>query len=229
LVAGLVAVTALAQSPAAAEPAANSISGTVLNDRTGLPLARAHVMLEPAEAGRRPIAADTDDKGAFSIRGVEPGRYSLSASRDGYLTASAAWMGNIRLQHTFWIPSKDVATGVTFRLRPFAVLAGRISLEDGEPAMNIRVEAYREYRHHLRHGYELAGSAATDDRGDYRLFGLQPGSYIVAVAAQPGVSETQTLRYTTTYYANATKLADAPGPARLWAGERRHRCVDEAR
>ena len=59
-------------------------------------------------------------------------------------------------------------------------MAGKISLEDGEPAMNIRVEAYREYRNHLRHGYALAASTATNDRGEYRLFGLQPGSYIVA-------------------------------------------------
>ncbi len=41
--AGLVAVTALAQNGVA--PSVNSIEGTVLNDRTGLPLPRAHVVL----------------------------------------------------------------------------------------------------------------------------------------------------------------------------------------
>jgi hypothetical protein len=215
--AGLVVMTALAQdigAPATAtvHAAATSIEGTVVNDRTGLPLQHGHVTLLPVQAGLTTIAADTDEKGAFAIRDFTPGRYSLRASRDGYLTTSVCWLGAVRLQQTFSIGAKEAIVGVTFRLRPFAVMAGRISFEDGEPAMNIRVEAYREYRNHLRHGYALAGEAATNDRGEYRLFGLRPGSYIVAAAERPTdeqVRETQELRYTTTFYATSTKLGEA--------------------
>src|SRR3984957_3280652 len=171
--AGLVAVTALAQNNVAT--AVNSIEGTVLNDRTGLPLPRAHVVLLPAQAGLSPVAVDADEKGAFAIRDIASGRYSMSASRDGYLTTSVGWMDAVRMQQTFAIGTKEVIAGLTFRLRPFAVMAGRVTFEDGEPAMNIRVETYREYRNHLRHGYALAGSAVTNDRGEYRLFGLHPG------------------------------------------------------
>ena len=92
--AGLVAATALAQTPAA--PAVNSITGTVLNDRTGMPLPRAHVMLLPAQAGLTTVEADTDEKGVFAIRDFESGRYSLSASRDGFLTTSVCWLGTVR-------------------------------------------------------------------------------------------------------------------------------------
>jgi Carboxypeptidase regulatory-like domain len=217
----LVAVTALAQNNVA--PAVNSIEGTVLNDRTGLPLPRAHVVVSPAQAGLSPVAVDADEKGAFAIRDIASGRYSMSASRDGYLTTSVCWLGAVRMQQTFAIGTKEVIAGLTFRLRPFAVMAGRVTLEDGEPAMNIRVEAYREYRNHLRHGYALAGSAVTNDRGEYRLFGLHPGSYIVAAterptAAEEQVRETQALRYTTTFYANSTKLGEAL-PVRLDYGQ----------
>jgi hypothetical protein len=223
VVAGLAAVTALAQDPDISANAVNSIEGTVLNDRTGLPLPRAHVVLLAAQAGLSTVATDADEKGVFAIRGVESGRYSLSASRDGYLTTSVCWMGDVRLQPTFAIGAKEVVKGLTFRLRAFAVMAGRISFEDGEPAMNIRVEAYREYRHHLQQGYALAGSAVTDDRGEYRLFGLQPGAYIVAATERPTAAEeqirdTQALRYTTTFYANSTKLAAAV-PVRLDYGQ----------
>ena len=218
----LVATAALAQSPAAA-PAVNSITGTVLNDRTGLPLPRAQVMLVPAQAGLRGVAVDADEKGAFTIRDIEPGRYSLSASRDGYLTTTVAWLGSVRMQPTFAIGAKEVVSDLTFRLRPFAVMAGRVSFENGEPAMNIRVEAYREYRNHLRHGYALAATVATNDRGEYRLFGLQPGSYIVAATERPTegneqVRETQTMRYATTFYTNSTKLGEAV-PVRLDYGQ----------
>src|ERR1700733_6933831 len=224
MVAGLMPVPALAQSPAAPpNSAANSIEGTVLNDRTGLPLPRAHVVLSPAQAGLGPVAVDADEKGAFAIRDVESGRYSLSASRDGYLATSVCWLGAVRMQQTFSIGAKEAVAGLTFRLRPFAVMAGKISYEDGEPAMNLRVEAYREYRNHLRHGYALAGSAQTNDRGEYRLFGLQPGSYVVAAevgpaAANEQVRETQALRYATTFYANSTKLGEAL-PVRLDYGQ----------
>lgn len=206
----LLAATALAQTPSA--PTVNSITGTVLNDRTGMPLQRAHVMLTPAQAGLTAVEADTDEKGVFTIRDFQSGRYSLNASRDGFLTTSVCWLGTVRMQQTFAIGTKEVVSGLTFRLRPFAVMAGKISLEDGEPAMNIRVEAYREYRNHLRHGYALAASTATNDRGEYRLFGLQPGSYILAA------TETKSLRYATTYYANSTKLGEAV-PVRLDYGQ----------
>jgi hypothetical protein len=217
--AGLIAVTALAQSPVA--PAVNSIEGTVLNDRTGLPLPRAHVVLAGAQAGLSTVAVDADEKGAFAFRDIESGRYSLSVSRDGYLTTSTGWLGGARLPQTFAIGTKEVIAGVTFRLRPFAVMAGKISYEDGEPAMNIRVEAYREYRNHLRHGYTLAGTAVTNDRGEYRLFGLQPGSYIIAATERPTDANErvqETLRTTTTFYANATKLGEAV-PVRLEYGQ----------
>jgi hypothetical protein len=225
---GLIAVAALAQDTSApANPTVNtgvnSIGGAVLNDRTGLPLPRAHVTLLPAQAGLRTIEADTDDKGAFLFHDFESGRYSLNASRDGYLTSSVCWLGTVRLQQTFSIGTKEAIAGITFRLRPFAVMAGRISFEDGEPAMNIRVEAYREYRNHLRHGYALAANVVSNDRGEYRLFGLQPGSYIVAATERPTPAseqtrETQATRYATTFYVNSTKLGEAV-PVRLDYGQ----------
>jgi hypothetical protein len=214
--AGLIAVTALAQS-------GNSIEGTVLNDRTGLPLSRAHLVLRSGRAGVSPIGVDTDDKGSFSIRDVEPARYSLSAARDGYLASSLCMMGTVRVQ-VFAIGAKESIANLTFRLRPFAVMAGRISFDDGEPAMNTRVEAYREYRSHLRHGYATVGSATTNDRGEYRMFGLQPGSYLVSATnerarvANEQTRETQAPRYATTFYTNTTKLSEAV-PVRLEYGQ----------
>jgi hypothetical protein len=196
VLAGLIAATAFAQT-------GNSISGTVLNDRTGLPLRRAHVLLTPAATGLSAVGVDTADNGTFNIRDVDPGRYSLSASRDGYLASTVCTMGTVRLAQVFSIGSKESISNLTFRLRPFAVMAGRVSLEDGEPAMNVRVEAFREHRDHLQHGYILVATATTNDRGEYRMFGLHPGSYLVAATMERSVA------YATTFYLNATKLGEA--------------------
>lgn len=203
LLATFVSLTALAQ---------NSIEGTVLNDRTGLPLKRAHVVLRPQKANASAAGIDTDDKGAFSFHDLEAGRYSLSASRDGFLASSVCSVGSVRLPQIFNIGATETIAGLTFRLQPFAVMAGKVSFEDGEPAMSIRVEAYREYRNLLRHGYQLAASATTDDRGQYRMFGLEPGSYIVAArepSAAPNEQVHESLRYATTYFMNATRLSQA--------------------
>lgn len=215
------AAMALAQT--AASPG-NSIEGTVVSDRTGLPLSRAHVILRPVKEKMSSIAVDTDEKGSFALRDVEPGNYSLMASRDGYLTSSACQMGAVRLPRDFAIGAKESIAGLTFRLRPFGIMAGRVAYDDGEPAMNIRVEAYREYRNHLRHGYLLAASATSNDRGEYRMFGLPPGSYVIAAMFEDTLPlneqdrRTQALRYTTTFYANATKLSEA-APIRLDYGQ----------
>jgi hypothetical protein len=201
-----------------------SIEGAVLNDRTGLPLSRAHVVLRPGQAGLSAISGDTDDKGTFSIDEIEPGRYSLSASRDGYLASSACLIGTTALPQVFTIHTGESVTGLKFRLRPFAVIVGRVSFDDGEPAMNVRVEAYREHRNHLRHGYAIASAAVTNDRGEYRMFGLTPGSYVIAATyerpapANEKVRERPEPRYTTTFYTRATKLSETV-PVRLEYGQ----------
>ncbi len=217
VLAGLVAATALAQT-------GNSIEGTVLNERTGMPLRRAHVVLHPEQTGLSAIGVDTDDKGAFTIRDVDPGRYSLSAARDGYLATSICLMGTMRLPRVLTVGAKESITNLTFKMQPFAVMAGTIAFDDGEPAMNARVEAYREYTNHLRRGYQLVASAVTNDLGEYRMFGLHPGAYLVAAtserltAAGEQTRETQALRYTTTFYTSATKLGEAV-PVRLEYGQ----------
>src|SRR5258708_6403154 len=72
------------------------IEGKVLTDGD-LPLRRAHVVLRPIEAGRTTIGVEADDKGAFVVRDITPGRYSLIAQRDGYLATSTCLRGALRM------------------------------------------------------------------------------------------------------------------------------------
>src|SRR5437764_9758718 len=61
------------------------IKGRIIAADTQRPLRRAHVLLAPAESGlqRREVSTDTD--GHYEIANVAPGRYSVTASRNGYL------------------------------------------------------------------------------------------------------------------------------------------------
>ena len=211
------------QPPGAPAVEAARIEGQVLSDLNGQPLRRAHVTLRPLEAGLTAMGAEADEKGNFALRNVTPGRYSLIAERDGYLASATFTRGALRSPDSFVIGSGDRIAGVEFRLRPWAVLSGRIRFDDGEPGGGVRVELYREYHSRGRHAFSVAGSTLTNDLGEYRLYGLPAGSYFLAATyarqtapgyiEQPPVDaegkELPVTGYSTTFYPHTTKLGEA--------------------
>jgi hypothetical protein len=208
------------------------IEGKVVNDRTLEPLRRAHVVLRPMVAGVTAIGVDADDKGNFAMRDIAPGRYTLLAQRDGYLPSSTGLRGTLRMPAVIDIGSGQQITDLTFRLRPWAVLCGRIRYDDGEPAVNLRVDAYRQSWSKGRLQYSLAMSVGTDDRGEYRMHGLQPGAYVIAAAYDKAMTpgyveqgavdaegrELPATSYATTFYPDTVKLSEAV-PVRLEYGQ----------
>lgn len=227
-----------AQSIPAALPDADkkpgSIAGTVRSDSSGQPLRRAQVVLSPAEAGGSSLAQVTDDKGKFSFPMVLPGTYSVTVQRDGYLKQTAGRIGAFKMPPIFLIqPGQDVGS-FDFRMIPSGVVSGKVKFDDGEPAVNVTVQLYREYHRRGRHGWEVAAAARTDDRGEYRVHGLEPGSYFVAALYQaprlPPNAEEQSrmdasgrareeLSYAVTFYPEVQKLSDAVAVRVLPGGE----------
>jgi Carboxypeptidase regulatory-like domain len=223
-----VANTCAAQNRPQAKPPIKlaRVEGHVISDLDERPLRRAHVMLRAAEAGITSVGAEADEKGNFDLRDVAPGRYSLIAERDGFLASAVCMKGALRMPPVISIGAGQSLSNLTFRLRPWAVITGKIRFEDGDPGINIRVDAYREYHFKSRHGYSIMMSARTDDRGEYRLHGLQPGSYFVAAAYERALptqgyreqtrvdeqgEERPAIGYTTTFFPNTVKLSEAVG------------------
>jgi len=204
------------------EPA--SIEGIVLSDATGQPLQRAQVALRPTEAGNGGLVQTTNETGVFSFPKVAPGRYSITVLRDGYLRQSAGRIGAYKMPPIFSAHSGDTIRSFAFRMTPWAVVSGKVKFDDAEPAVNVTIQLYREYFSRGRHGYALAASTQTDDRGDYRVHGLEPGSYYVAALYQapplpPDAKEQRhsdsagspapELSYAVTFFPEVQKLADA--------------------
>ena len=208
------------------------ISGVVLRDSDRTPLRRARVVLRPLEAGTPALGAEADDQGAFEIRDIPRGSYSLTAQRDGYLDSSDSLRGTLRMPSSFFVSAGQVISRITFRLKPWATLAGKVRFNDGDPAVAVPVQVYREYHVRGRHGFTAVRGATTDDHGDYRLYDLAPGSYYVAAVYekaaatreyqdQPRVDdagrEIPADTYATTFYPGTLKLDEAV-PVRLTAG-----------
>jgi hypothetical protein len=210
------------QPDAAKQP--GSVAGTVRSDSTGQPLRRAQVLLSPADAGGSSLVQTTDDHGKFSFPKVLPGTYSVSVQCDGYLKQTAGRIGAYKMPPIFLIqPGQDV-TALDFRMVPTVVITGKVKFDDAEPAMNVTIQLYREYYRRGRHGWAVAATAQTNDLGEYRVHGLEPGSYYVAALYQapalpPNAEEQirtdasgkprEELSYAVTFYPEVQKLADA--------------------
>jgi hypothetical protein len=200
------------------------IQGTVLSGATGQPLRRAQVVLKPTDAKAGSIFQTTDDSGGFSFPKVATGRYTITVQRDGYLPLSSGHIGAYKMPPVFSLQSGQTIGSFVFTLTPSGVVSGKVKFDDAEPAVNTTIQLFRSYYDRGRHGYAAAATARTDDRGEYRLHGLEPGSYYVAALYQappkpPGAEQLERkdadgnplpeLSYAVTFFPEAQKMSDA--------------------
>lgn len=216
--------------PAKDEPA--ELEGFVISDSTGQPLRRAHVVLNALENGKTSTGAEADDEGHFLLSGIPKGIYSLSAERDGFLTNSQPLSGGLRMPPAFRLESGQKITDLSFRLRPWAVISGRVRYSDGDFGVGVRVQMYRTDHIRGRNAYSLAATAVANDRGEYRIYGLAPGAYLMAASYEPPANanyreqpmrdaqgrELPAMGYMLTFYPN-TELMSQAVPVRLNYGE----------
>jgi len=227
-------ISALAQDPPAISPpptteppeaqAPGIIQGTVLSGASGQPLRRAQVVLKPADPKAGSSFQTTDESGGFSFLKVSTGRYTITVQRDGYLPTAAGHIGSYKMPPVFSVQSGQTISSFVFSLTPSGVVSGKVKFDDAEPAVNVTVQLYRSYYDRGRHGYAAAASGHTDDRGEYRLHGLEPGSYYVAALYQapprPAGAEEQErkdaqgnplpeLSYAVTFFPQAQKMSEA--------------------
>jgi hypothetical protein len=70
---------------------------------------------------------------------------------------------------------------IDFAMLRGGVISGRIVDDVGEPVPSAMVQAIRS-RQFETGSFNMAGTASTDDLGQFRLHGLQPGEYTVSVS-----------------------------------------------
>jgi len=155
------------------------VSGTVMVSGTGQPARRARVTLNALEAGGGARTATTDENGRYAFLGLPAGRYTLAASKQGHVSVLYG-------QTLPGRPGTPIELGegqkfsATLQLPRGGVLTGMVIDEYGEPAPGTQVRAMRYVFQGGRRAPQQAGTGGTDDRGIYRIFGLQPGEYIVS-------------------------------------------------
>lgn len=166
----LLLATALAQAQT------GSVEGTVVNSVTGEVVPHAAVLL--VVEGKDPEPVFTDGEGRFRIEGLVAGRYVLRARKRGYLEAREGGEAALRVT----VEAGKARDGLVCRLRPYGVISGRVFDEYGEPAEGAEVSACVPRRGDVR----CRSGAEANDRGEYRITGLAPGSYVVVGTYRAG-------------------------------------------
>jgi len=174
-----------AQSKDAPPPPSGRIMGRVIAADTGRPLKRARVYATAPELpdGRATL---TDDTGIFEIAELPAGRYTLNVSKPGFVSLSYGQRRPLQAGTPLQLLDRQQIKGVDFSLPRGSVVAGRVLDEDGDPmpGTNIRVMRYQYMQGDRR--LMPAGSADTDDKGQYRVWGLMPGDYYVSAVVRSG-------------------------------------------
>ena len=198
------------------------VSGVVVVESTDDVVAEASLILNETTGRITSRSSTADAAGRFQFPAVPPGRYYLSASKAPFVATD---YGATRPEH-MGTPIV-VAAGqplANLRLSMFrgAVVSGSVWSPDGRPVPRANVYAIRHRT--LPGGVRvptILAQGTTDDRGQYRIFGLPPGDYLLRTGpgmrpATPGPPRV----LTATYFPGTDQIARAAF-VRLETGEER--------
>ncbi len=170
-------------------PPKASIEGRVVQAENGQPLKKVWIVLRKMQGkGGTPYGAVTDAEGRFAIREIEAGRYSMSATRNGYVpqqygqkSPGPGQMGSV-LTFNAGQEMKDIL----FRMVRGGTISGRVVDEDGEPLARVQVQALRYVWIEGERKFAPMNNASTNDLGEFRIFGLPPQQYLISATLRNG-------------------------------------------
>jgi protocatechuate 3,4-dioxygenase beta subunit len=134
--------------------------------------------LQTGIAGR----ASTDDQGVYHITGLATGDYTVYPFAPSFYYASSQYYG--LNGKSLNLAAGESAEGIDFKLTRGGVIAGKITDSSGKPIVEERVQIQHidENRQRLPMAFNPNPYGfTTDDRGAYRIYGLEPGRYLISV------------------------------------------------
>jgi len=157
-----------------------SVEGAVINEATREPVRKAQVTMVP---GNAPPAV-TDENGRFVFRNLPAGTYVLHAQHPEFPLIVAGLAATSPLSVT--LAAHERKTGLVLTLTPGASISGRVMDEDEKPLAGCSVQSMQFAPGPAGNRLYGTRAATTDDRGEYRIYGLGRGRfYVSAQCSQP--------------------------------------------
>jgi hypothetical protein len=158
-----------------------SISGAIVTEGAGTPVRRARVTLSGGEI-RTPRSVVTNDEGQFGFVALPAGRYTMTASKAGYVNITYGAKRPGRPGTPIQLADGQKLEKANINLPRGSVVTGVVVDENGEPSPGTQVRVMRYVMRSGEKTLEQSGQDQTDDRGIYRVYGLQPGEYLVSAS-----------------------------------------------
>jgi hypothetical protein len=175
-----------------------AVKGRVVDGQTGSPVPRARVKLH---GNGEPRTVITDGSGRFVFTALPAASYWLNVDKSTYLEGSYPNSGDtLRSPDFFRLLDSQVLAGVTVPLFHGGVIAGRVVDPLGDPVELANVHVMRIPRSGGGRA-SLRGGGATNDLGEFRVVGLEPGSYLLFVEPRrPPHDDSETAHVVPTFY-----------------------------
>ena len=186
------------------------IRGIVMSD-AGTPVRRAQVR---ATVSGMPAArvTSTDADGRFELRDLPAGRWTLQASKPGFVSQRYGQRRPFETVTPLELANGQKIDGANFSLLRGGVINGRVLDDLGESVANVRVTVQRRQMiEGTRRLINVGVNDETDDTGAFRLYGLAPGEYYVSAVLrntpieQPG----DNAGYAPTFYPGTGNVNEA--------------------
>lgn len=123
----------------------------------------------------------TDGEGNFKVDGLRASAWQVMPSAQGYVVDTSSDPEAAQ-------PYFRIGEAATIRMVKGGVITGRVLSAGGDPliAVPVSVQYVRDMQGRPASGGGAGGGFQTDDRGVYRIYGLQPGSYVVSAGRTGG-------------------------------------------
>jgi protocatechuate 3,4-dioxygenase beta subunit len=191
------------------------ITGRIVSAETGNPLRRAQIRLTAPEIRANRVAT-SDNNGRYEFTGLAAARYRLQISKAGYVTLEYGQARPFEAGKPLDVVDGQALEKIDFSLPRGSVIAGRVTDEFGDPVADATLQAMRYQFVNGQRQLVNAGRASTsDDIGQFRIFGLMPGDYVVRASVRDGaiasalVGVEEPSGYPVTYYPGTTDVGQA--------------------
>lgn len=192
------------------------ITGRIVAADTGNPIRRAQVRVNSPDARINRLAI-TDADGRYEITALPPARYRLQVVKAGYVTLEYGQARPFEAGKPLDIAEGQTLEKIDFSLPRGSVIAGRITDEFGEPIADAQVQAMRyQFVGGQRQLANVGRTSTSDDIGQFRIFGLMPGEYIIRASvrdtgmmATAVASTDEPSGYPLTYYPGTADVGQA--------------------
>jgi len=209
------ATLALAQTPPDQPQDKARVEGVLLNKVNGQPVRKAFISLRVSVIRPQPAGAPapksyysvmSNAEGKFVFDQLDPGGYTLTADRNGYIHAAYRSSGGTLLN----VGPGQTVKNIRLVITPLGVIAGHIVDEDGDPITEVRVQTMRwSFSNGVRR-LDFAGTTPVDDQGSFRLSSLGAAHYfLLAQFSRIPASGSDNLTYVATYYPSALDFSEA--------------------